>query len=175
MADPGLPLLIGARVTLRPGTDPADLRTLLAEPSVTRWWGEPAPLDELAADLAGATEDRLLLIEAAGQTVGGIQYSEVSDPMYRHASIDIFLGEAGQGRGLGREAVALLAQWLIDEQRHHRLTIDPAADNTRAIRCYRAVGFQPVGILRSYERGLDGLLRDGLLMDLLAAELVRPS
>ena len=42
-----------------------------------------------------------------------------------------------------------------------------------AIRCYAKVGFRPVGVLRRYERGLDGTWHDGLLMDLLADELVR--
>ena len=47
----------------------------------------------------------------------------------------------------------------------------PAADNERAIRSYKRVGFRPVGILRQAERGPDGRWRDALAMDLLAAEL----
>ena len=54
---------------------------------------------------------------------------------------------------------------------YRRLVIDPAADNAAAIRCYRKVGFRPVGIMRQYERGPDGSWHDGLLMDLLAEEL----
>ena len=50
--------------------------------------------------------------------------------------------------------------------------IDPAADNKAAIRLYQALGFQPVGTMRRYERGPDGSWHDGLLMDLLAGELV---
>lgn len=54
---------------------------------------------------------------------------------------------------------------------HHRLTIDPAAANT-AIRSYRKVGFQPVGIMRAYGRDhRTGGWADGLLVDLLADEL----
>jgi aminoglycoside 6'-N-acetyltransferase len=34
------------------------------------------------------------------------------------------------------------------------------------------VGIRPIGIRRRYERGLDGSWHDGLLMDLLAGELV---
>ena len=47
-----------------------------------------------------------------------------------------------------------LAAEFIDDitaHNHHRISIDPAADNTAAIRCYTNVGFQPVGILRHYE------------------------
>jgi aminoglycoside 6'-N-acetyltransferase len=39
-----------------------------------------------------------------------------------------------------------------------------------AIRCYSAVGFRPVGVMRQYERAPDGRWRDGLLMELLADE-----
>jgi aminoglycoside 6'-N-acetyltransferase len=47
-----------------------------------------------------------------------------------------------------------------------------AADNARAIAAYRKVGFRPVGIMRRYERAADGHWRDGLLMELLAEELI---
>jgi RimJ/RimL family protein N-acetyltransferase len=43
-----------------------------------------------------------------------------------------------------------------------------------AIRAYRRLGFQPVGIMRRYERGPDGAWHDGLLMDLLSGELAQP-
>jgi aminoglycoside 6'-N-acetyltransferase len=91
--------------------------------------------------------------------------------MYRHAGIDLFLMTSYQGRGLGTDAVRTLAGYLIHERDHHRLTIDPAADNVAAIRAYEHVGFRPVGIMRSYERGPDGTWHDGLLMELLADEL----
>jgi aminoglycoside 6'-N-acetyltransferase len=60
---------------------------------------------------------------------------------------------------------------LIADHGHHRLIIDPAADNEAAIRRCRKVGFRPVGIMRRYERGPDGTWHDGLLMDRLADEL----
>ena len=50
--------------------------------------------------------------------------------------------------------------------------IDPAADNVAAIRCYTKVGFRPVGVMRQYERGPDGTWHDGLLMEMLADELI---
>ncbi len=73
---------------------------------------------------------------------------------------------------MGRDAVATLARHLVRDRGHHRITIDPAADNTAAIRCYSAVGFRPVGVMRRYERDVDGEgWHDSLLMDLLAEEL----
>jgi aminoglycoside 6'-N-acetyltransferase len=166
------PRLVGDRVTLRPG-GPADVAALLRirlEPSVHRWWRDPSEPD-IADSLHSKTDDCLLVIEVDGGVAGGIQYSEETEPDYRHAGIDIFLSTAAQGRGLGAEAIRLLARFLIEVRGHHRLVIDPAADNEPAIRCYRSVGFRPVGIMRRYERGLDGSFHDGLLMDLLAEEL----
>jgi aminoglycoside 6'-N-acetyltransferase len=69
-------------------------------------------------------------------------------------------------------SLRLAAKWLFEQRGHHRLTIDPACENTRAIRAYEAVGFRPVGTMRCYERGTDGRWRDNLLMDMLREELV---
>ena len=65
-----------------------------------------------------------------------------------------------------------LARHLFDDHGHHRIEIDPAADNAAAIRAYTKVGFRPVGITRRSERGADGTWHDGLLMDLLADEFL---
>jgi aminoglycoside 6'-N-acetyltransferase len=92
--------------------------------------------------------------------------------MYRHAGIDIFLGAAYQGRGVGPQAAGLLARFLFEARGHHRITIDPAAANERAIRCYQKAGFLPVGVMRQYERGDDGQFHDGLLMELLRDDLL---
>jgi len=167
------PVLTGRRVRIRPGQpgDAGRLRKILAEPSVSRWWGAPDPLDVIEDELRGDEEGLLLVMEIGGKVAGGIQYSEEDDPMYRHAGIDIYLGTRFQGRGAGTEAVALLARYLFEERGHHRITIDPAAHNERAIRSYAKVGFRPVGVMRRYERGPDGQFHDGLLMELLRDEL----
>jgi aminoglycoside 6'-N-acetyltransferase len=172
MTDSERPRLVGAQVTVRPGRpeDLPDLRARREEPSVTRWWGPP-DAEDLDGDLFGDTGTVLLVVEVDGEVAGGIQYYEETDPMYRHANIDVYLGAAYQGRGVGTEAVALLARWLVEARGHHRLTIDPAAGNTAAIRCYTRVGFRPVGVMRRYERGPDGTFHDGLLMDLLSEDL----
>jgi aminoglycoside 6'-N-acetyltransferase len=170
------PTLRGDRVTIRPGSldDVAPLRAVLADESVVRWWGEPEPADQIAAQLCGDDSGVLLVIEIDGQVAGGIQYEEEEDPMYRHAGIDIFLGSRYQGQGAGAEAVALLARFLFGQRGHHRITIDPAAANQQAIGCYTKVGFKPVGVMRGYERGADGRFHDGLLMDLIRDDLPNP-
>jgi aminoglycoside 6'-N-acetyltransferase len=162
---------------LRPA-GPDDVRPLYAiraEPFVADRWGPPEPYAEFRAELLSAGNDDLtvLVVEVAGVVVGAIQFHQESDARYRHAGIDIYLSERVQGRGLGTEAVRVLARYLFDVLGHHRLTIDPAASNTRAIRAYAKVGFTSVGVLRQYEQGADGTYHDGLLMELLRDEFVR--
>jgi aminoglycoside 6'-N-acetyltransferase len=167
------PTLAGRRVMLRPGRadDAQRLHRILGEPSVSRWWGEPDPVTVIEEDLRVPGSAVMLVVEIEGEVAGGIQYHEEENPMYRHAGIDIFLSGRFQGQGAGREAVTLLARFLFEQRGHHRLIIDPAAANDRAIRCYTRVGFRPVGVMRQYERGRDGSFHDGLLMDLLRDEL----
>jgi len=111
--------------------------------------------------------------EGTRQVVAGcIQYSEETDPDYFSAAVDIFVGTAAQGRGVGPDAMRTLVAWLIEARGHHRLTVDPAADNARAIHVYEKLGFRRVGVLRRYERVEDGVWRDGLLMELVADDLV---
>jgi aminoglycoside 6'-N-acetyltransferase len=142
------------------------LAAILAEPEVLRWFGL---FDEerVRRELLG----RWLAVEHDGALIGTVAYEEDDDPDYRLASIDVGLTTRAHGRGLGFDTVRTMAAWLFEERGHHRITIDPAADNARAIRCYERVGFRPVGIMREYERGSDGRWRDGLLMDLLRREL----
>jgi aminoglycoside 6'-N-acetyltransferase len=162
----------GERVTLRPleEDDRTRLIEILEEPEVARWFGT-GPAEESADEFISDPEVTGFAIEVDDTLVGAIGYSEEETPDYRHAGIDLFLATDRQGRGLGPEALRLLGRHLIEERGHHRLVIDPATSNERAIKAYERVGFKPVGVMRSYERGPDGTFHDGLLMDLLAEEL----
>ncbi len=165
--------LQGAAVRLRPveRADIPTLATIRLTPEVRRWWrGGDDMVAEVEKDLAEA-ESNPLAIELYGRLVGWVQWQEEDEPDYRHASIDIYVDPAVHGRGVGSDAVRTLARHLIVDRGHHRLEIDPAADNAVAIRAYTKVGFRPVGITRRSERGADGTWHDGLLMDLLANEL----
>jgi len=167
--------LSGRLVTIRPATlaDVPELVAIRATPEVrARWRG-----DDLVAEVTEDLTDpdmEFLVVELEGRIAGGIQWHAEDTPDYRHAGIDIFLAPWSYGRGVGTDAVRTLAIALVDDLKFHRLVIDPAADNEAAIRCYAAVGFRPVGVMRRYERDVDGTgWHDGLLMDLLAAELIR--
>jgi aminoglycoside 6'-N-acetyltransferase len=146
--------------------DEAELLRIHRTSEVKRWWDDPDegfPWDE--------PESSRLTIEVDGRIAGMIQFAEETEPKYRHASIDMFLDPKLHGHGLGTEAVRRVVRMLIDERGHHRITIDPAADNAAAIRVYEKVGFRPVGVMRQYERDRDGRgWHDGLLMELIAGE-----
>jgi len=163
-------ILRGPRLVVRSLEEPdvARLAEIAAEPEIWQRWGEVSEAD-LREKLAGPDDVTALVVELDGEVAGLIQYHEETDPDYRHAGVDMFLAGTARGQGYGREALRLVAAHLFEERGHHRLTIDPAADNEPAIRCYTAAGFRTVGVMRRYERGRDGSFHDGLLM-----ELVRP-
>jgi aminoglycoside 6'-N-acetyltransferase len=154
----------GLLVVLRPvvADDVDALRAIVAQPAVAVWWGEQPPDFPLTDE---PTATRFVILED-GEAAGMIQYSEELDPDYRHASIDLFLDTDRHGRGLGSDAVRTLADYLIAERGHHRVTIDPAADNHPAIRAYEKAGFERVGVMRAAWRDTwTGEWRDTLFME----------
>ncbi|HXA29373.1 MAG TPA: GNAT family protein [Candidatus Angelobacter sp.] len=164
-------VLDGERVRLQPvrPSDAAELTVVFSDPTVSRWWGDPAErVDEALHPDQGESS---FLIVAGVDVAGFIQCYEEPAPMYRHATIDIAVRAEWQGQGVGPEAIRVLARHLFTARGHHRLTIDPAVANVRAVAAYKRVGFVPVGVMRRYERGGDGAWHDGLLMDLLTEEL----
>jgi aminoglycoside 6'-N-acetyltransferase len=167
------PTLQGEHVLLQPLT-PADrdpLRRILAQPETAMWWDIADPGEAADAWLEEDDDNLGFAILLDDAVIGSIQYAEENERGFRHAGIDLFLDRDHLGQGLGPDAIRTLARYLIDVRGHHRLTIDPAAENTRAIAAYRRVGFRPVGIMRQYWRDTTGRWRDGLLLDLLADEL----
>ena len=166
----------GAAVTLRTasGADVDALVAIRSTAEVRARWDAEVGEDTAAAVTAALADPELhvMVIELDGVVVGAIQWAEETDPMYRHANMDIYVDPAVHGRGVGTDAVRTLTRHLVRDRGHHRLVIDPAADNVAAIRCYAKVGFRPVGVLRQYEQGPDGTRHDGLLMDHVADDLI---
>ncbi|WP_107982903.1 GNAT family N-acetyltransferase [Rhodococcus sp. OK519] len=164
------PDLRGPRVVLTPvrTVHHPRLREIHRSPAVRRWWNDPA--DDWPSPEPGTVAYAVLL---DGSVVGFAQWYQEPDPQFRHAGVDLFLDNAVHGRGLGTEVVRTLCTHLVDNLGFHRIVIDPEAANSRAIACYRKVGFQEVGVMREYSKDADGVWRDGLMMDLLARDLVR--
>jgi aminoglycoside 6'-N-acetyltransferase len=156
-------------VTVRPlaAGDEAELLRIHTTPEVLRWWDVPDDGFPWTDD----PDETRMVIEVDGAIAGMIQFYEERTPKYRHAAIDLFVDPAVHGRGVGPDAIRQVVRRLIDEHGHHRFVIDPATTNVAAIRAYEKVGFKPVGVMRRYERDVDGGgWHDGLLMDLLAGE-----
>jgi aminoglycoside 6'-N-acetyltransferase len=152
-------------IVLRPleAADAPELLRIHRTEAVKRWWDEPPddfPLDE--------PESTRWTVLVDGAVAGLVQFSEEPEPKYRHAGVDLFLDPNLHGRGVGTEVVRRVVRHLVGERGHHRITIDPAADNVAAIRCYGKAGFVPVGVMHRYERDVGGAgWHDGLLMELV--------
>lgn len=167
-----VPTLQGERVRLRPFVeeDVEPMTLVVTAPEIAEWWRhyDAAKVrGEFVEDPAATA----FAIEHDGAFIGAIAYYEETDPDYLHATVDVTIDAAYVGRGLGTDALRTLARYLFEQRGHHRITVDPAVANARAIRAYEKVGFRPVGTMRRYERVDDDVWRDGLLMDLLAEEL----
>lgn len=172
--DASLPMLEDDGFSLRPlrRADADVVLALLREPGVARWWGTYDE-EKLEHDFFDQTCAYTYLVIIEDDVAGVLQFHEETDPGYRHAGVDITLGDRFQDRGLGTKTLRRLIRYLIEERGHHRITIDPSVHNPRAIHVYEKVGFRPVGVMRKYER-IDGEWSDGLLMDLLAEEFLEP-
>lgn len=160
-----LPVLCGERLVLRPAgeADVDALVAILVEPDVRAWWGA-YDADRVRREVA---EIPSWAIEVSGVVSGWLHANEEPEPDYPSVAFDVLVSAGVRGGGYGREALRVAIEWFARERGHHRFTIDPAVENSRAIRAYEAVGFRRVGVLRRYERGPDGRWRDGLLMELI--------
>ena len=148
-------------------SDEEELRRIHSTPEVARWWDLPD--DEFPSEDPDSTR---LTIEVEGAVAGLIQFYEELERKYRHAAVDMFLDPELHGRGIGTAVLQRVVRHLVEDRGHHRVTIDPAAENAAAIRSYEKAGFRVVGVMRQYERdaGGDGW-HDGVLMELLADDL----
>jgi aminoglycoside 6'-N-acetyltransferase len=131
---------------------------LLTEEQVKRWWPD-----------VDYDRDNGWVVTVDETLAGWVQYDEEPYEWYPSVAFDIALTSALHGQGYGRRVLGLAIEHFLAKG-HHRFTIDPNPDNERAIRCYEAVGFKPVGIMRAYERNPDGGWNDGLLMDLVVRD-----
>jgi aminoglycoside 6'-N-acetyltransferase len=158
--------LSGESVLLRPVHAAAApvLRRIRRAPEVAAWWG-PLEDDFPFTDDPDATR---FTIHRGGAVVGLIQFGEESEPMYRHAWIDLFVDPRQGRRGVGTDAIVTLVRHLTEDRGHHRITIDPALDNVAAIGCYEKAGFRRVGVMHAAERDpSSGRWRDALMMELV--------
>ena len=114
----------------------------------------------MTADIQVTARTRILIADDHHLVLAGVRAL-----LQRNATMEV-IGEAADGHS----ALRLAIDHLVAEHGHHRFTIDPEAGNEVAIRCYEAVGFKPVGLMRRYSRRADGTWVDGLLMELIVEQ-----
>jgi aminoglycoside 6'-N-acetyltransferase len=165
--------LRGSRMSLRP-LAPGDLPSLagiVSQPGVQPWWTDTSDAG-LRAALLDAPDTSSWAVVVDGALAGVVSAYDVGWPPGTSVGLAIALGDSWQDRGLGPEALSVLIASAIRSRGVHRFTVDPAADNARAIRAYEKLGFRRVGVMRQSEPAPGGIWRDCMLMDLLALEFI---
>ena len=143
----------GDRVTLRPveaGDHPL-LQAWQNDPEIAAWMDYPLPFSARDIDEdqeRTRREGHAFTIVHEGRPVGKCGLNHFRWRV-RLCALYVYLGDREVwGRGLGREAVRLLLDLGFDELGMERIELMALADNTRALRLYRACGFEVEGVLR---------------------------
>lgn len=104
-----------------------------------------------------------------GVHIGGISFHQTS-PENRRARLGVMIGDKSYwSKGYGTDAMLTFLRFAFDEMNLHRVDLTVAAENGRAIACYRKCGFlEEVRQRRArYGRGRYG---DQLIMGMLRDE-----
>lgn len=171
-------------ITVRPWRE-ADLPLIekwMSDPRVLQYFGgRDHVLDaaQVRADFDEASEDHRCVFASNSETVGYIQFcpidvAESGMPAHdRVWGIDLYIGEpAFWGRGIGTRLVRAGAEQLLAQGFADRVTIDPEAWNTRAVRCYEKAGFVKRRLMPRSEFH-EGEWRDNWLMEFKPDDALR--
>ena len=174
-------ILENGSLLLRPPTDDdVGARFALGNfPEIHRMLGgEPADFRQLTEDGAKAWVDMLArerhawVIEFEGSLVGSIRLSNLN-PADRRATLLIgILDPDSLGKGIGTEAMRLVAAHAFDTLKLNRIFVRVISYNERAVAAYEKLGFKVEGRLRE-AAFIGGTYYDDLMMGLLAREFVR--
>lgn len=105
-------------------------------------------------DIIAEQRGVVFAIEHEGRPIGQASYRDLR-PKGKSAEVGIGIGEPSLwGKGLGREALGVLVNHLVDDLAVHRVTLSVLAYNDRAISSYKAAGFE-----------VEGIERDGVMTD----------
>ena len=92
------------------------------------------------------------------------------DHINRTTMLGIFIGEKERwSHGYGAEALTLLLDYCFNILNLNSVMLGTYSFNTRAIACYKKVGFKEIGRRRQM-RIIGGKKYDGVMMDILAEE-----
>lgn len=108
-------------------------------------------------------------IEADGKMIGdlGLHHESRQD---QATSFGIGIGDPDYvGKGYGREAMRLFLDYVFRIRGWRRVWLETSANNERAIRSYKAIGFVEEGRLRQHTWN-NGKFEDAIIMGLLKHE-----
>lgn len=100
--------------------------------------------------------------------IGSVALKDI-DRRSQHAWLAIVLDGTRLGQGLGRDTLNTLLGWAFVIDNFHRISLETWANNERAIRCYRAVGFVDEGRMRE-AKWVNGQMVDVVQMGVLRRE-----
>lgn len=115
--------------------------------------------------------DFVLVAEQQGRLLGLAGLHPIDRALRRRhaAMLGIAVDGPAQGRGLGRRLVAALCDYADQWGQVLRIELTVFADNERAIRLYRSMGFVQEGLHRGYA------LRQGRYVDALSMARLHPA
>ena len=119
---------------------------------------------------ANDTSKVLFVIRKRGNPApcGYIQITNIH-PIHRSAEIGIRIGsDEDRGRGIGKSALKLAVDYTWNHLNLNRIQLTVLATNHRAIRAYKAVGFEEEGLFRR------AVFINGTWTDVLAMAALRP-
>jgi RimJ/RimL family protein N-acetyltransferase len=119
--------------------------------------------------------DHFAIVEGKKEElIGGCGFLN-PDHINRTAEAGIFIGEKSYwNKGYGEEAMRLLLDYAFNILNLNNIMLSVYAFNTRAIRCYRKIGFKEIG-RRRQARLIQGTSYDIIYMDILAEEFTGSS
>lgn len=170
------PVLVGARVRLRPvtSTDADTRRRYGWHRAIERNYGDERPDGSMTEDEARAwvegiqSEDSSTFwaIEVEGD-LAGVAFLHSFRDVDRKARYAIGMFDPMFiGRGFGQEATRLVLAHAFDDLALHRVELRVLAFNTAAVTAYQKVGFAIEGVERDSCR-FDGAWHDDVMMAIL--------
>jgi len=125
--------------------------------------------EDLRVMLQDQTQVFSIIHKRTGELIGRCLIFNI-DQINQTAMLGIVIGEKGYwGKGYGREALRLLIDYGFNVLNLNNLMLGVFSYNQRALKTYRAIGFQEIG-RRRQARLVAGRRYDLILMDLLAEE-----
>ena len=108
-------------------------------------------LAHAGADFWEVRQLRLVVCEGE-EAVGTLDLFDFS-PLHQRAGVGITLKKDFRGRGLARQALALLLPYARHTLRLHQLYATVGAGNAASLKLFEAAGFRAVGTRRAWLRG----------------------